>query len=299
MSNRKKKPRGMKQRVREYKKRVRYIGTIITVAILVIIIAISGFFIYSSLHSSPNPADDQTNNQTPPPKAAIVDHLSFREETANPTFVQNATTTLQNANFTVDYYPGKDVNVTFYRKLPTLGHNLIILRVHSAIIYGLGDNESLGLFTSERYDEHKAETTYRQYVLHNQLVEAYFTGEEREQGTSYFGIAPGFIEHSMEGQFRNTTIIMMGCDGLTYNKTAQAFINKGAKVYIGWSGLVSTDHTDKATIHLLQHLITENQTVYDAVFQTFLEVKPDPSFGSILLFHPFDGEPYWIEREEH
>jgi len=65
----------------------------------------------------------------------------------------------------------------------------------------------------------------------------------------------------MKGTFQNTTIIMMGCNGLTYPYMAQAFIGKGVKVYISWDLAVSASHTDKATIHLLQRLITEKQTI--------------------------------------
>ena len=65
----------------------------------------------------------------------------------------------------------------------------------------------------------------------------------------------------MKETFQNTTIIMMGCNGLTYPYMAQAFIGKGVKVYISWDLAVSASHTDKATIHLLQRLITEKQTI--------------------------------------
>jgi hypothetical protein len=87
----KKKPKGTKARVQVYKRRLAYIGTAITAAILVAIIAVSSFLIYSYLHSSP----DQTNNPTSTPKAAIVDHLSFAAP--NQAFIQTATNTLEKA----------------------------------------------------------------------------------------------------------------------------------------------------------------------------------------------------------
>ena len=102
----------------------------------------------------------------------------------------------------------------------------------------------------------------------------------------YFGITPKFVTDSMEGRFNDTVIIAMGCDGLRYTTMAQAFVEKGAKTYISWNGSVSIDHTDDATISLLRHLITENQTVKEAVSQTMNEVGPDPTDKSILLFYP-------------
>lgn len=58
-------------------------------------------------------------------------------------------------------------------------------------------------------------------------------------------------------RFKNTVIIAMGCDGLKYTSMAEAFVQKGAKAYISWTGDVSPSHTDQATTHLLQQLITE------------------------------------------
>ncbi|NIU83177.1 MAG: hypothetical protein GWN64_06760, partial [Candidatus Thorarchaeota archaeon] len=97
----------------------------------------------------------------------------------------------------------------------------------------------LGLFTSERYSVEAAKK-YREEILDDRLVRAFFTEGEEE----YFGIVPKFVEESMKGEFENTIIIMMGCEGLgyeelTYTDMAEAFIKKGAKVYIGWDGSIS------------------------------------------------------------
>ena len=102
----------------------------------------------------------------------------------------------------------------------------------------------------------------------------------------YFDITPTFVENSMEGRLNDTTIIAMGCEGLNYTSMAEAFIQKGAKAYIGWNGSVSVNHTDDATISLLRHLITENQTIKEAVKETMNDVGPDPTYKSILIFYP-------------
>lgn len=95
----------------------------------------------------------------------------------------------------------------------------------------------------------------------------------------------------MKERFSNTTVVLMGCDGLKYNKIAEAFIRKGAKVCIGWNGLVSTPHTDHATTRLLQHLAQGN-TVEEAVEETMNEVGPeemyfqDQRYNSTLQYYP-------------
>ena len=102
----------------------------------------------------------------------------------------------------------------------------------------------------------------------------------------------------MQREFNNSTIVMMGCEGLTNTKMAEAFIEKGAKAYISWSGAVSASHTDQATIYLLQHLLTENQTIEQAVENTMTEVGPDPVYDSLLIYYPISSGNYTIEKPD-
>jgi hypothetical protein len=271
----KKKPKGTKAEIRSYKKRLTLIGTAIIIVILVVIIAFSSFLIYSYLNPS-------SSNQPPALelKAAIIDHLSLT--VPNQTFIQTATNILETANYTVGYYAGEEVNVEFYRNLPTHGYSLIVLRVHSTASEATGTGGPVTLFTSEPYSTTKH--VYEQ--LTDQLCGVAYSREQGEKGIKYFGIGPLFVSQSMKGRFQNTTIIMMGCEGLDNPSMAQAFIEKGAKVYISWSLPVSGSHTDKATKQLLKHLITEKQTIKQAVTETMKEVGPDPAWGSILVVYP-------------
>jgi hypothetical protein len=271
-----KKPKGTKARVQASKKRLAYIGTAITVAILVVIIVISCFLVHSYLNPTPN----QTSNQPSQPKAAIVDHLSLTAP--NQTFIQTATNTLKQAGYTVDYYPGKEVTVEFYRNLPTHGYGLIILRAHSSATNPNATEGPVTLFTSERYDRNK----YVYEQLSDQLVLVAFSQDEMEKGIRYFGINPPFISQSMKGRFHNTLIIMMGCEGLDNPFMAMAFVEKGAKVYISWSDVVLASHTDLTTTHLLQHFLIEKRTLKEAVRETFKEVGSDPASKSLLIYYP-------------
>ena len=79
----------------------------------------------------------------------------------------------------------------------------------------------------------------------------------------------------------------MGCDGLKYTSMAEAFIEKGAKVYISWNGPVSARHTDQTTAQLLKHLLAEKETIKEAVAETMKAVGQDPEFNeSTLLYYP-------------
>jgi len=272
----KKKPKGTKAEIRAYKKRSTLIGTAIIVVILAAIIALSSFFIYSYLNPSPN----QTASQTSQLMATIVDQLSLTAP--NRSFIETATAILEQAGYTVDYYSGEEVTVEFYRELPTHGYDLIILRAHSTASALQGNKtveHAVSLFTCEPYSK----TKYVYEQLTNEIGSAsYHLGEP----PYYFAIKSSFVVSSMKGNFQNATIIMMGCEGLRNDYMALAFTKKGAKVYVSWSGPVSSSHTDQATTQLLKHLITEKQTIEKAVLATMEEVGPDIGYGSILRYYP-------------
>ena len=95
-----------------------------------------------------------------------------------------------------------------------------------------------------------------------------------------------FIQSRMNGEFQGTTVVLMGCDGLRSDRTAQAFLNRGAKTFISWDRPVSATHTDKATQRLLQLLLVDELPAAEAVARTMQDVGPDPTFQSELLTFP-------------
>ena len=213
-----------------------------------------------------------------PPAAAIVDQLSFN--VPNPDFVQQTTALLEQAGYRVDYYPYEEVNVDFYRRLPERGYELIIFRSHADRLQAEWHGEPIDeviLFTSEPYDRSK----YIQDQAANRLVIAQYDLD----GAEYFGIAPDFFNKAI-GNFKGATVIMMGCEGLLSTRTAEAFVDLGAKEYISWDEAVTAPHTDAATSALLQHLLVEQHSASDSVAQTMAEVGPDPVFGSRLKIYP-------------
>jgi len=278
----KKRSKGPRARVPRRKKRIPYVATVVIIASILIII-VASVVLFKSV--SDQPSSSQAVIPSAEPKAAIVDHLSLTYP--NQTFIQTATTTLEEAGFTVDYYPGEQVTVELYRALPTHGYEVILLRVHSALREG---TKFLALFTCEPY------STTKYYI--EQLIDQVGIVEYQLGGDAYFGISHEFILSGINGQFQNTVIIMMGCNGLEYTPLAEAFIQKGAKVYVGWNKAVSASHTDHATITLLQHFIVQRQTIGKAIEETLQEVGPDPTDNSILLYYPLEAANYAIQNVE-
>ncbi len=267
---------GMKQRIREQQERNSRLTITLAAAILTAVIAISSLAIYSWQ----NPSQTITAGQL---RAAIVDQEGLSQSGGpNSYLIENATNALEQDNYTVDYYRGEKVTVDFYRNLPALGYSLIVLRVHSAPLVKDGNEVPIvSLFSSEPYSKSK-------YVL-EQLNDEVVTARYYEGSPEYFAITPGFVRNCMRGSFNNATVIMMGCDGLKYKSTAEAFIDKGARVYISWTGPVLADHTDSAAMNLLQHLLSDGKTIKESVRQANVEVGPDPVYYSRLEYFPLDA----------
>ena len=265
----------------------RLLAVLVVVAVVACLAALSG-------EGSPGP----TASVRSEPRAAIVDQLSSRNP--NPSFVEAATATLEGAGYTVDYYPGDEATVELYRDLPTHDYDLVILRAHSAIpkkdltlptdvdpavierVMGkIGDD--VLLFTSQPYDG----TAYLEDQKALRLFPVVYAGDAT--GKTYFAISSGFVESDMRGKFDRTTIILMGCSSLASEKTAAAFVDRGAGAVIGWSDTVSPEHTDAATERLLQYLLKDHLPTAEAAEKTMAEVGPDPSFDAVMRSYPSGG----------
>ena len=216
--------------------------------------------------------------ETPTKSAAIVDQLSLTQP--NPEFVSSARGTLAEAGYAVDYFPGEQVTVDLYRTLPERDYDVVILRVHAGITnevdYASGESsktEYVSLFTGEPYDANK----YAGEQLNRLGKARYYEG-----APPLFGIGPDFVKYSMEGTFDDTLIVMMGCDGLRSQRTAEAFLDRGAGAFVSWSKPISASHTDAATDRLLELLLIDGLPTAEAVSQTAAEVGPDPEYQGEL-----------------
>jgi hypothetical protein len=215
---------------------------------------------------------DSGSTNHPAKSAVIIDQLQLTQP--NPEFVSNVREVMAQGGYEVDYVQGENVTVDFYRTLPQRGYDLILLRVHAGITTEVdaetgekSGTEYVSLFTGEPYDASR----YSQEQL-NRLGKATYT----DGGDPLFGIGPAFVEDSMDGNFGGATVVMMGCDGLRSQRTAQAFLDRGADAFVSWSKPVSAPHTDAATDKLLRRLVIDGLSLEDAVAATATEVGPDP-----------------------
>jgi hypothetical protein len=239
-------------------------------ALLAAIVAAGGAAVWSAMSCS--------DGESQPPSAVIVDQLSLTSP--NEAFVADATSELEAAGYTVEYVPGADVTVDFFRALPSRGYDIVLVRAHAGRRIGDGV-VTADIFTSERYSATSYEAEQRDGSLMLGVL-----GEEANVEDAVFTIPAEFVERKMEGDFGGATVVLMGCDVLGGERLAQAFVERGADAVVGWDESVSAAHTDAATLSFLRHLLRDRLSVQDATAAARADVGEDPFYGSTLVSYP-------------
>src|SRR4051812_13295646 len=129
--------------------RRRFAAVIVVGAVLVVVLAGVGWWLWPSEGSSG------------PPRAVIVDQLALTDE--NSGFIDQASQLLADAGYQVDYVPQTNVTVDFYRRLAKRGYNFIVLRTHTSDTSYRIDQETgktveedhVRIFTNELYSQQK------------------------------------------------------------------------------------------------------------------------------------------------
>ncbi|MFC1593126.1 hypothetical protein ACFL4C_03845 [Candidatus Omnitrophota bacterium] len=239
-----------------------------------------GIIAIGALACAPSTDGTVSSSGSGEPRAAIIDQLYSLQP--NEVFVSETTQQLEAYGFVVDLYQGNEITVDLYRQLPSYGYSLIIFRAHSGLIGSEGEiTKRTCLFTNENYSETKHVT--------EQLADQLAMARIDEYHPWVFGIGDEFVTRSMEGQFDNTVIIMMGCSTLYLEDLGQSFVQKGASTYLGWDAAVSLGYVDQATPVLLANLYDKQMTIKKAVDETMAVNGPDPDYGAFLKYYPIDS----------
>jgi hypothetical protein len=221
-----------------------------------------------------------------PPKAAIVDQTGF--SFPSPEFIAQAQEYLEEAGYVVDVYPPEKVTVDFFTALPDRGYRLILFQTHATsevLLEGGGDVNQYApspgpfIFTTELYEMHR----YIRLQMDDQLRASQLFYEDSPR---LFALGPKFIRSSMNGFFLDTVIIIGGCQSLAEPDLAEAFLERGASVVIGWSDMVDLSHNNKTMLHLLQSMTVEGLSPQEAVETTREEIGSDPTYKSSLAYLP-------------
>lgn len=211
--------------------------------------------------------------RTRPLKVALIDEVAVTNP--DPYLVSNVTRTLAKVGYTLDYYGPSEITVDFFKTLPSLGYGIIILRDHSTALSG----DAIALVTAESFDPGK----HVEEQLAGALVQAHIGSID----TNYFAFTPTFVRESMQGTFSNTLLVVMGCAGLANSEMAQAFVARGAQVYVSWNQIVLTNQSDGGTILLLESLTT-GHTVDEAVTWATERSPPSLYYATQMGYYPLD-----------
>ncbi len=239
----------------------------------IVALSVGAYAYWSTRHG-----DRASNAKT----AAIVDQLSLTAP--DPAFVTAATKSLQDAGYRVEYFPGEQVTVEFYRHLPERNYDLVILRAHSGLTTitnadtgEVTHTKSVSLFTSQPFDA----TQYQAERNAGRLGRSRYL-EDGQEVLGVFGIEPDFVRYSMQGRFGKTLVILMGCNGVDAPEMARAFLSRGASSVVGWDNFVSAGFTDEVTAAVLDGILARGNTVRDAVTNAASQYGRDPQYGGGL-----------------
>lgn len=217
-------------------------------------------------------------------KAVIIDQLYT--EIKNENFHDDAIRYLEKAGYHVDVYTTSDITVDFFKKLPQMNYDFVVMRTHGVADFG---NENSMLFTGEKYSDEKyiaeqllgtvkrgtplAEISFKQaddsseWIKINETTKIMKSPVNAEDLTKdeYFVITPKFVNEAMQGKFHDTTFILGGCNTLSSHALAKSLVDRGASSVVGWDNTVGNSDNDSVMLLLLKKILEEDFEVSDAV----------------------------------
>jgi len=216
-------------------------------------------------------------------KAVIIDQLD--RDIPNIHYQNQTMSYLQEAGYDVDLYTTEDITIDFYKELPTMDYEFIVLRSHSLAIYG--EKPSSWIFTGEKYDAGR----YTQEQLSGMLSPGvpFRQGQISQMTQSdakserLFMIGSKMVDEMMEGNFPGSHIILGGCDTMSHSFFADALVKRGASSVVGWNGLVELRDNDAVMLSLLDDIFNENLEMVDAVEKVMNDYKGKTYYGTKLL----------------
>jgi hypothetical protein len=224
-------------------------------------------------------------NQPKIPRAVIIDQLSV--EIPNKTFQNKAIKIFEDGGYDVDLIESQNLTVDFYKNLPSLNYDYIVVRSHAVpqknsdtpVVLFTGETYSTEQYISEQLWGHVVRAapvgfvefiadvpkggwtivndTYRYYehpVSHRTYAE-----------NEFFGVSPKLVDEAMVGKFDGSIILLGGCGTLSNHSLAKSLLNRGASTVVGWDDLVGSGQNDRALLALIEDTITNNADIKDAV----------------------------------
>ncbi len=199
-------------------------------------------------------------------KAVIIDQL--HNDKPNESFQKNVTKYLEVGGYEVDLYTTDDITVDFYKKLPSMNYEFIVIRSHALGVGTVEESESL--FTGEKYNEYKY--LEEQFLGHVGKGVPYLPEQVEQLGglealsdQTYFVVGSRLIDEQMIGSFPSSTIVLGGCETVEGKLIADSLLQRGASEIIGWDRLVSSHDNDRIIMQVLEETLVNGVEINEAI----------------------------------
>ena len=241
------------------------------------------------------------------PRAVIIDQLY--EDVPRDWFHQKASDIFEAAGYQVDIITTQNVTVDFYKKLPSMNYQFILIRSHGAEDK---NDDSVTLFTGERYEEDRyiPEQLFGQVKKGAPLQQITFGADENNSSAwvkvndtysflstpvhvdmqtddLYFLITPKLVNELMVGKFPDSILLIGGCSSLENTSMAKALIERGASSVVGWDDTIGDYENDIIMLQFLEETLINNKetkTAVDLVMQGYN--WGDPKYNATLKHYP-------------
>lgn len=236
-------------------------------------------------------------------RAAILDQLY--DDIPSEDFQVKAKQYLQDAGYEVDLFTTQQLTVDFYKKLPKMNYEFIVVRSHAIGSDGPDyfEKEPVSIFTGEKY----ADDRYIQEQLFGQLgkgapymsskvdVSVDLSGLNQNSSNvveaswslvdttnPYFLVGSKYVDELMEGKFPNSVIVLGGCSTLSNPSLAESLVNRGASSVVGWDRLIGSVKNDEVVLAFLEGVLANDMNADDAVQfvneKYYLDSESKPTF---------------------
>jgi len=230
------------------------------------------------------PVSKIESNQSTQLRAVIIDQL--HDEIPNVDLQDNATRMLEDAGYKVDLFTTKDVTVEFYKNLPSMNYNFILIRTHGG--EDLSDDNPTFLFTGEKYSQEKY--TFEQISrevgygipIYSEEFEELKESDPDIFDKAYFTVGAKMVKDGMKGNFPDSIILVGGCESARSHDLMESMIRRGAGSVLGWGQTIRSLDNDKAMISFLEETLVNKVTLYDAVEKINQELVPEFKYPATL-----------------
>ena len=217
-------------------------------------------------------------------RAAFIDQL--HKDFPNPTLHSEAKRMLEDAGYQFDLYTTEEITVDFYKKLPSMNYNFILIRSHG------GEDTSYEyptrLFTGEKYSKEKytGEQIYGQvgygFPIYDEDLADLKNNEQDILEEALFTIGTTMVKDTMVGTFPDSVIIVGGCQTARSHDLMEAFMDRGAKNVMGWDATVGAHDNDRAMMMMLDNILVKEMSLNDSVEEVNEKMVPNFKHRNLL-----------------